>query len=588
MLLKAANLTWQDKQVYSPDYDDIYFTDHSQDGGISEVQRFFLEPCRIAERAINQPLTTVGELGFGSGLNFAVTAHAFLHAQSQVGANRPRLHFISFEAHPLSFAHWQRVAEKQADNLTIYTTLATYPPPTLPGWHQRYFADGQITLSVYHGDVSDGLTSLLSQQQQSVDAWYLDGFAPDKNPAMWDKVLFKQMAKLSTSSTIAATFTAAGHVKRGLQEAGFEVSKHSRTPIKREAIVARFTGSKKQDHTPPSQVKVIGAGIGGAYLAHQLAQQNIQVQVVDQAREQKLGGSHIRQAVMHARLLQGQDPQAALRAHAFHHAVAIAHGLPGVAQVGVLQCQGPNLDLAKLQRVADSYHAQDPAQHYWIKLVEDHESELSLWFAQGCVVDIPVLVDRLLHHPNIEIITQASSSNSIAADEVTVLCNGYAAQNYLPWLEIAPVGGQLDHFLTTPQANAARVGKGYCVSLDNTLTLGASYEYTPWQPDKATQHNLTLNQHHCADLPLEPLGVTRGNRAICSDRLPVVGQVQENLWIATGLGSMGTTLAPFTASIISAALCGHVAPGSTAITAQLRPQRFKERQARRGLRHGAT
>ena len=214
---------------------------------------------------------------------------------------------------------------------------------------------------------------------------------------------------------------------------------------------------------------------------------------------------------------------------------------------------------------------------------------MGLWFAQGCVVDIPVLVDSLLSHPNIELVTKQQLDNPVvSANQVTVLCNGIAAQSHLPWLEIAPVWGQLDHFHTPSQNAEAHVGNGYYVALDTTLTLGASYEYTPWQADAATQHNLTLNQHHCADLTLEHLGMTRGTRAICSDRLPVAGRVEENLWIATGLGSMGTTLAPFMASLVTAGLCGHVAPGSAAITHQLRPQRFKERQARRGLRHGAS
>ena len=54
-----------------------------------------------------------------------------------------------------------------------------------------------------------------------VDAWFLDGFAPSKNPDMWTDALYRNMAQLSIIGTTVATFTAAGAVRHGLISAGF-------------------------------------------------------------------------------------------------------------------------------------------------------------------------------------------------------------------------------------------------------------------------------------------------------------------------------------------------------------------------------
>jgi tRNA 5-methylaminomethyl-2-thiouridine biosynthesis bifunctional protein len=98
----------------------------------------------------------------------------------------------------------------------------------------------QLTLLI--GDA----TECFSQINDKMDAWFLDGFAPAKNPDMWQVELFQQMKRLSKPNTTFATFTSAGDVRRGLINAGFEVKKRVGYGKKREMLTGHFIGTDNE------------------------------------------------------------------------------------------------------------------------------------------------------------------------------------------------------------------------------------------------------------------------------------------------------------------------------------------------------
>ena len=102
---------------------------------------------------------------------------------------------------------------------SLAQALADAPMPLIPGWHQRRFADGRVLLSVYHGTAETMVEALARSESGAVDAFYLDGFAPDRNPAMWSPALFEQLTRCAGTGSTVATFTAAGAVRRGLAAA---------------------------------------------------------------------------------------------------------------------------------------------------------------------------------------------------------------------------------------------------------------------------------------------------------------------------------------------------------------------------------
>jgi len=167
IVLTPARIEWRGTQPYAPDFDDIYFSPDAA----NEVRRVFVEPTALSRMCQQQHQITIGELGFGTGLNFAVCAETVLQHPAT------RLHFISVEAHPLSHRDGQKVSRTWRRSLPIYTEIGAQPLPLLGGWQRRQFANGRITLSVFHGDVDDALAQLCLEQQQPIDAWWLDGFA---------------------------------------------------------------------------------------------------------------------------------------------------------------------------------------------------------------------------------------------------------------------------------------------------------------------------------------------------------------------------------------------------------------------------
>ncbi len=218
--------------IYSSEFDDVYF---SAEDGLAETRYVFLKGNDLAERwqgqAMNDTRFVICETGFGTGLNFLATWKLF----QETAASDMALDFISFEKYPLSreeiseaLAPWKgEIASQLTQMLDVY-------PIGIPGFHRMQLSE-RVSLTL----IIDDVNIAMGQLEASVDAWFLDGFNPAKNPQMWSEEVFSQMARLSAPEATFATFTAAGAVKRGLQEAGFEVEKIDGFGTKRDMLIGR-------------------------------------------------------------------------------------------------------------------------------------------------------------------------------------------------------------------------------------------------------------------------------------------------------------------------------------------------------------
>jgi len=224
----------------SEQFDDIYF---SNADGLKECQYVFLNhnglPQRWSDWSARQPFH-IAETGFGTGLNFFATWHAWLAS----GAKEKgiKLIFTTFEKYPLAKtdlikAHqvWPQIQELSQEFTELY-------PEHIESDTQLVLADGLIELNIVFGDVNERLSNLTLNSE--INAWYLDGFAPSKNPDMWTQHLFEYMAKLASTDCTVATFTAAGFVRRGLIEAGFTMKKDKGFGTKREMIFGHLTNNE--------------------------------------------------------------------------------------------------------------------------------------------------------------------------------------------------------------------------------------------------------------------------------------------------------------------------------------------------------
>lgn len=163
----------------------------------------------------------VAESGFGTGLNFLTLWQAFDRFAKRIHRRNYNAYislvlrnFLARADLVLAHQHWPELAP-WAEQLQ-----AQWPLP-LSGCHRLLLDEGRVTLDLWFGDINELTSQLDDSLNQKVDAWFLDGFAPAKNPDMWTQNLFTAMARLARPGGTLATFTSAGFVRRGLQEAGF-------------------------------------------------------------------------------------------------------------------------------------------------------------------------------------------------------------------------------------------------------------------------------------------------------------------------------------------------------------------------------
>jgi tRNA 5-methylaminomethyl-2-thiouridine biosynthesis bifunctional protein len=228
-------LDWREGHPYSRLFGDIYF---SQSSGIKETRHVFLRNNHLARRwqaLVPGELFTIGETGFGTGLNFLCAWQLWRETMPE----KARLHFVSTEKYPLGHADLGRAQAMWPELAALSKLLLSQYDAASSGTQQMSFDDGRVTLTLLLGDVRETLPQL----HAVIDAWFLDGFAPARNPEMWQPELFGTIARLSSRGATFATYTCAGIVRRALISAGFEVEKVPGFGTKREMLRGTYIPS---------------------------------------------------------------------------------------------------------------------------------------------------------------------------------------------------------------------------------------------------------------------------------------------------------------------------------------------------------
>ncbi len=215
-------LDWREDRVpVSRRFDDPYY---SLDDGLAETRHVFLAgnglPARFRDGF------HVAELGFGTGLNLLATLAAW-RAQALPG----RLHFTTFEAHPLSGPDMLRAQAGFGELAPIAAELA-------PFWQAkaRRITLPDLCFTLIEGDARLSLPGWPGR----ADAWFLDGFSPAKNPQLWEPALMQAVADHTAPGGTAATYSAAGAVRRALDAAGFVTARQPGYGRKRHMTVAHL------------------------------------------------------------------------------------------------------------------------------------------------------------------------------------------------------------------------------------------------------------------------------------------------------------------------------------------------------------
>ncbi|RYY01677.1 MAG: bifunctional tRNA (5-methylaminomethyl-2-thiouridine)(34)-methyltransferase MnmD/FAD-dependent 5-carboxymethylaminomethyl-2-thiouridine(34) oxidoreductase MnmC [Gammaproteobacteria bacterium] len=435
-----ATLEWDEEgQPISAVFGDVYF---SKANGLEETRHVFLHHNQLPERFTALKDTqhfTVGETGFGSGLNFLAAWNLWL----TTAPKSAQLHFVSVEKYPLNKTDLTRAMSlwPELENLSNQL-IDRYPTFVGNGFHRLKFLDGRIILTLIIDDAAEGFTKLLASTHPlfknastKFDAWFLDGFAPSKNPQMWSDDLFSCIKALSKPDTTAATFSAAAIVKNGLKAAGFSVQKVAGFGRKREMVKALFTAepealnpddfsyrgsfspypvpwtiAKNQTVFTNKHALIIGGGLAGCHSARALAERGWQVKIIERHSELAQEGSGNPQGVLYAKLSPMEEAQAAFNLTSLQYALNFYRPLWEKIgdNCGVLQLAYKKSEAELHEQLKNRFSNADQLVKFLnatqaSDLAGINISQTGLFFPQAGWIDPRKLCAHLVDHPNIQI-----------------------------------------------------------------------------------------------------------------------------------------------------------------------------------------
>ncbi len=566
-----AQIDWDDLgRPTSRHYGDVYFAA----SGLEETRHVFIDQNDLTDRfsalGDGQRLV-IGETGFGTGLNFFCAWQLF----NERAAPGARLQFISVEKYPLSHADLSRA-------LGLWPELAPLTEPLLqqyvgihPGFQHLVFDGGRVTLTLLIGDVLEQLPQLDAQ----VDAWFLDGFAPAKNPEMWTPELFAELARLAAPGSTLGTFTSTGWVRRGLIAVGYKMKRIPGIGKKWEVLRGVFEGAL----LPPAQAckpwfarpsrpagerhaLVIGAGLAGCATAASLAARGWRVSLLERHAGVAEEASGNPQGVLYMKLSAHGTALSQLIVSGFGYTRRLLEQLQRGRDwdsCGVLQLA---FDDKESQRQAQLAAAFDPQL---LHVLDRDQAQAragvalasgGLYFPEGGWVHPPALCQWHAGQAGVELLTHRDvlelrqvdgqwqawdGEHQLANAPVVVLCTAANVRDLEPTaaLPLKRIRGQITRLPATPtSAELATVvcAEGYVAPARlGEHTLGASFDFhnddlTPTLAEH--QGNLAMLDEISTDLATrlgthslagERLQGRAAFRCTSPDYLPIVGPVAD-------------------------------------------------------------
>lgn len=590
--IRNAELDWSDEDSpRSIEFDDIY---HSAIGALEESQHVFIKGTKLKERwqqGTENGSYTIGEIGFGSGLNFLMTWQ-----QWQLSKHKPQqLHYVAFEKHPLKLADMRRL-------LLRHPTLNKLASPLLDRYvdHsktcQRLRLAKDVLLDIHFGDALEGLKNLDHRETEGIHSWFLDGFSPKLNPLMWQEELFTELARLSNPGSTLATYSAAGFLRRQLADVGFAVTKTDGFGKKRHMTQATYAPAHDteldaeksiQSHPAPWYIRpkrhssagsaiVVGAGLAGCSAAYALAQRGIKVTVVEAGGDIAFGASGIPQLALRPRLFKTDSPLARFYLQSFSFSASLFKTLSlnqaqapfwhnsEVIQLATAINKKSSIPIAVLKALYGEEIVEELTPAGLKTLTELEINQSALRFKKGGWVDSKQLCQSLLANENVKLVCNYSVSalNPVEAasegrantwevvsekghppirGDVLILASSYQANLYeqTKTLPLQAVRGQVTLLPASPNEHrplsAVLSGqRSLFPALNSTHTLAASYrqgsDRTALEIDDIS--NLEALQDEFPQLPeFTCAGSAVGIRCNTSDFTPVVG-------LAPNLGAM--------------------------------------------------
>ncbi|PID48357.1 MAG: bifunctional tRNA (5-methylaminomethyl-2-thiouridine)(34)-methyltransferase MnmD/FAD-dependent 5-carboxymethylaminomethyl-2-thiouridine(34) oxidoreductase MnmC [Proteobacteria bacterium] len=619
--MKKADLFWNEDTPISKSFDEGYFSSH---GGLEESSYVFLNGNNLPNSWEEKQVFCIGESGFGTGLNFLNV----LKLYDECKKKPKELYFISVEKEPLSLEDLKKAHSFFPEISKYAKKLYHKYPPLSEGLHFLNF--GSVKLILCFGDIKDVFSNLTCK----VNAWFLDGFSPSKNPDMWDEQTLKLIKNLSAKNATLATFSVARVLRDNLNKVGFTWEKSKGFANKKHMLKATLTSHeatfKKPWFAPPNPTKerkaiILGAGIAGASLAYKLAQRGWEIDIIDKEKEAGSGGSGNHCGAVTPLITLPQIELGQMYERAFLQAVDFYKGL-GIGEFKGLKHYA--YDKTYLKR----WEAWAKRGSEIFSLCEDKIGKYFQVHQGGYLQPFRACRDLVNGHENIKFygdceiksftyeggIYEVKTSKKTFQAPVLIVALGVESEKFLnshSW-NLQKIRGQvsfLDEAVKTEQPLCA---KGYiCPYIDGRQVIGATYI----KDDECLQVRAEDNEQNLANVKeflsckseYDPkkLEGRVSYRCSNSDRFPLIGAVGDvefykseykalpwkkhkphlfkkakylpNLFISTAHGSRGLVSSILGANIITAMLEDLPIPLEESLLHALHPERFTIRRLQR-------
>ncbi len=636
--IQPAKLSFKNGLPFSDSFNDTYF---STVGAVAEKTHVFLKGNQLAQRfeSLQENVTfVIAELGFGLAVNFLLTWQLW---QTHAPENS-QLHFISTELNPL-------IKEDLTHVLCLFPELSFYAnqllsdyPTLTPGSHRLNF--GSVSLTLLLGDAGEMLNewvcdSELNFQKElrsfTVDAWYFDGFSPQKNPALWENDLLNTVRLLSDTKTTLTSYSVASSFKKALESSGFCYRKEKGIGKKREFIwaqlieldfVSKTQNNKKRSSSPWHSAKnnsplkrgqtiaVVGAGLAGCLMAYRLAERGFSVTLFEKENNVATKGSGNAMGMVHFKLSPYHTPLNDYMLSAFLYAIRFYQSMneielrQGIADLlpveNHLEKQTQFVELANAYPELIQFLSSSETR----KIAGINLSKPSMYWPTALMFSPVKLCQYLCSHKKISIESKHYNVEDRLDFDNVIICSGTSTADYQPceYLPLELVSGMVSYVKKTNASRALKIGlseQGY-LTPSNSLDIhivGGSYHVL--EVEKAHQEHLEIAvkiSQDLSDLNVQSFSYKYGERAKTYDYLPYVGALPNvpafnkqyaplskdknkrinkaapydcTHYVLTGFGSHGLTTIPLSVEIVLSQLFNEPLPVSQSLLKAISPAR---------------
>ena len=589
-------VVWKDNFPYSKTYQDRFF----QKDAVAEIENIFIEPNKLIERFQNGARICIGELGFGFGLNFFVTAK--LWVENSKSSRQHNLEYLAIDEALPTKAQIDRLISNFPELEEICNIFLESYDMSHNDLQRIYFPSLKIRLTLIQNNALSGLRNLLGFENNKIDAWYLDGFDPGKNQSMWSNSIFQYIGFLSSVNATFGTFTSAGFVKRGMQKFGFEVDRVKGFGNKRHKLIGARLSNHAESKTKKiknKKIGIIGSGIAASSIAYAAAQNGAVVEMFEFADHIAAGASGNPVAALYPRFSASDSPYSFLTAQSYFFAEKIYAQLPSAyKKTGLLFSHSNDYqeqwieDMKGLNRedIFQMIGRKEMQKLYGLE-------SAGLLVKKGGYLFPRLICKEMTSHPNINIsynhcfdgwqkrkskieikfLNQNTKSNF---DDL-IIANGPGLGKFLPGLKISKgqlVGlrGSQSIDLELPVNSA-----GYILpKIDEITWIGATNEKEFQDLEIGYEAGNDLIARTNKNFNIDLVGVKdmlmeARIRVGSKDRLPLAGPIEKNVYAIGALGSRGFTLGPILGEYIASLINNSPMPISGGVALAIDPLRFK-------------